>query len=328
MSKKNKNSLITIVVPIYNSELHIHDCITSIQSQSYDNIEIILVDDGSLDKCPEICDFYANKDSRIHVVHKNNEGSYQARKTGLQNASGEYIAFIDSDDWIAVNYIEELYRTIKNSDADIASCDAFFVHGKKKRVKKEVPAKTGLDTIYKILEGSLDGYTWLKLIRTNLLRQNNFFDIGKISLWEDILFSLEAYYFSNKIAYVSKPLYYYRFNYQSLCNQFSIKSATDIIGIVCNVELFLKSKKIFHLFEKNFNFLKARAKTLILIQVRKMERKNFIGLFPESNQYIYSLFTIPFYNRLEAYCYLNGLSFVGDLLKVLKKFLHRMREKI
>lgn len=317
--------LITVIVPVYKAELYIHDCIKSILSQSYENLEVIIVDDGSPDSCPSICDFYAEKDSRVCVIHKENEGSYQARKTGLKNASGEYVTFVDSDDWVDINYIEELYRVIEKNNADIASCDFFYVHGKKTFIKKEVPAETGMSTIHKLLEGSLDGYTWLKLIKTSLIKENFYIDIGRIALWEDILTSIELYYYSQQIAYISKPLYYYRYNNQSLCNHFNEKSVSDLIGVVCNVESFFKTKAITEVYEKNFNYLKARAKTLILVQVQKNLRKKYLSIYPEINKYIYTSSYIPFHNRLEAYFYLNKMPFIGDFLKIIKNVFRKIR---
>lgn len=114
--------LISIVVPVYKVEKYLARCVDSIISQTYRNIEVILVDDGSPDGCGTICDQYAQMDSRIHVIHKENGGLSDARNCGVQVANGEYITFIDSDDYIAPNYIEYLYRLIKENDADISCC--------------------------------------------------------------------------------------------------------------------------------------------------------------------------------------------------------------
>ncbi len=104
------NPLVSIIVPIYNVEQYLYECIDSIVSQTYTNLEIILVDDGSLDKCPQICDEYKQKDNRIRVIHKKNGGLSDARNAGLDVATGEYISFIDGDDVISEKFIELLYR--------------------------------------------------------------------------------------------------------------------------------------------------------------------------------------------------------------------------
>ena len=110
--------LVTIVLPIYNVEKYINRCIESVVSQTYSYLEIILVDDGSPDKCPQICDEWAEKDDRIKVIHKENQGLGMARNTGIENATGEYICFFDSDDYIAKDAIEKLYEALQENSAD------------------------------------------------------------------------------------------------------------------------------------------------------------------------------------------------------------------
>ncbi len=113
---------ISVIVPIYKVEEYLHRCIDSIINQTYTNLEIILVDDGSPDNCPMICDEYAKKDSRIRVIHKKNGGLSDARNAGLEIATGEYIGFVDSDDWIHKDMYHILYKNIIEKDADIAEC--------------------------------------------------------------------------------------------------------------------------------------------------------------------------------------------------------------
>lgn len=111
--------LVSIVLPIYNVEKYLDRCIESVVRQTYSNLEIILVDDGSPDGCPQKCDEWAKRDKRIKVIHKNNAGLGYARNTGIENASGEYICFFDSDDYIEVNTIEKAYEAAKRDNADI-----------------------------------------------------------------------------------------------------------------------------------------------------------------------------------------------------------------
>ena len=111
MAETLKNSpLVSVIIPVYNTEKYLLKCVDSVLAQTYTNIEIILVEDGSPDNCPTLCDEYAKKDSRIKVIHKKNEGSSLARKTGINNANGEYLAFVDSDDWVEENYIKKAIR--------------------------------------------------------------------------------------------------------------------------------------------------------------------------------------------------------------------------
>lgn len=116
------NAKISIVVPIYMVENYLEECIDSILNQTYENLQIILVDDGSLDRCGEIVEHYKNIDNRIHVIHKINGGISSARNTGIERADGDYIAFVDSDDVLDSYYVEKMLGIALNYDADIAGC--------------------------------------------------------------------------------------------------------------------------------------------------------------------------------------------------------------
>ena len=111
--------LVSVIVPIYKIERYLGTCIESIICQTYQNLEIILVDDGGKDRCPEICDLYSSKDRRISVIHKPNGGLVSARKAGLQQSSGKYISYVDGDDWISPGFIEALLTTAGSSGADV-----------------------------------------------------------------------------------------------------------------------------------------------------------------------------------------------------------------
>ena len=120
--------LVSIIVPVYNVEKYIHKCLNSILNQSYYNLEVILVDDGSTDKSGEICDEYALLDKRIHIIHKENGGLSSARNAALDIVSGEYIAFVDSDDWIEREMIEKLVEKAIEEEADMVQCGFRYVN--------------------------------------------------------------------------------------------------------------------------------------------------------------------------------------------------------
>lgn len=116
------SELVSIIVPVYKVEQYLSRCVDSILQQSYSNLEIILVDDGSPDSCGMICDEYQKKDSRVQVIHKSNGGLSDARNYGIEAAQGKYLAFVDSDDWLDFDMIDILYRVLTSQDADIAEC--------------------------------------------------------------------------------------------------------------------------------------------------------------------------------------------------------------
>ena len=118
---------VTVVVPVYNAEKYLTECLESIQRQTYSNIEIILVDDGSKDSSPALCDAFQKKDNRIKVVHKMNEGAGKSRNKGIEMATGDYILFVDSDDYIKSDMYQILYENIIKAKADISICDVLMV---------------------------------------------------------------------------------------------------------------------------------------------------------------------------------------------------------
>lgn len=133
-----QEGMVSVILPVYNVEKYINRCIESIINQTYKNLEIILIDDGSTDSCPQICDEWGKRDNRIKVVHKKNSGLGMARNTGINNALGEYICFFDSDDYIAVNAIEKLYKVLKEYNADVV-CFGFGNVDKNGNIRKLVP---------------------------------------------------------------------------------------------------------------------------------------------------------------------------------------------
>lgn len=133
------NGLVTIVLPIYNVEKYLNRCINSIVNQTYKNLEIILVDDGSPDKCPEMCDEWEKKDTRIKVIHKQNEGLGMARNTGIENATGDYICFFDSDDYLELTAIEKLYKLAEKTDPDIVTYGYSKVNDSGNIYEKSIP---------------------------------------------------------------------------------------------------------------------------------------------------------------------------------------------
>ena len=121
--------LISIIVPVYQVEAYLDRCVASLLAQTYVNLEIILVDDGSPDRCPAICDMYAQKDSRVRVIHQENAGLSGARNAGIEVAKGEYLAFVDSDDYVSENFIRVLYDLLKETGCAVSQCRFYNVHG-------------------------------------------------------------------------------------------------------------------------------------------------------------------------------------------------------
>lgn len=209
---KMNNPLISIIVPCYKVEEYLDKCIESIVKQTYKNLEIILVNDGSPDNCAQICDDWAKRDSRIKVIHKENGGLSSARNAGLDIAKGEYISFIDSDDFIDITFIEFLYLKLKESNADISCCGYYhYFNADLKEIRHFKNINLVMNSCEAIIKMNTIGYfgvgSWNKLYKSELFNDIRF-PIGKLS--EDWFILYKLIDKANKITYNSEPKYYYR----------------------------------------------------------------------------------------------------------------------
>ncbi len=211
---------VSIIVPIYKVEKEMDRCIKSILNQTYSNLEIILVNDGSPDKCPEMCNDYAEIDRRIKVIHKRNGGLSDARNEGLKIATGDYISFIDSDDWVADVFIECLLGSLIETNSDIAICNYYLVNEKGQKFKhkmvKEIEVlnhEEGISTLF--AQQKFGCMVCTKLYKKNLF---NNLEFPKGKLYEDIAISLPIFDRAKQSVLINKELYYYFQHENSIVN--------------------------------------------------------------------------------------------------------------
>lgn len=222
--------VISVIVPVYNVEKVLYHCIESILNQTFDDFELILVDDGSTDNSGKICDEYSEKDNRIRVIHKPNGGVSSARNAGIEAAKGEYICFVDSDDYLESNYLKELIETKKKyPDFDNVWCGFQTVEDYLKSNINTVASEynkdysfSDLSSIMDLCEKWLIQMPWNKLFETKIIKENNLLFPPELSLGEDYIFNLRYLDCTNgKIAVVNKPLYdYLRDGKESLDNKY------------------------------------------------------------------------------------------------------------
>lgn len=205
------NPLISVIVPIYDVEKYLARCVDSIVNQTYKNLEIILVDDGSPDLCPQMCDDYAEKDSRIKVVHKKNGGLSDARNAGMAVAKGEYISFIDSDDYVSDDFFECLLDVMNKENSDIAECSVVKLYEDNRfdEFSDDLSVKT-YDTqdamSVLIAENPFHQHVWNKLYKTELVRDIPY-AVGKLN--EDEFWTYQVFGRANKVSKLNKTMYYY-----------------------------------------------------------------------------------------------------------------------
>lgn len=209
-------TLISIIIPVYNVEKYLAECFETVANQTYRNIEIILVDDGSTDNSGVIADRLAESDPRAFVVHKTNRGLSDARNVGMRLAKGEYITFIDSDDYVDKKFIEKLFELAKKTDADIVQCENTRDVDRIGRGSKNVVSMSGLDAFIELMKfRTVSPPAWGKLYKLSLFRNNNLeFPFGR--LHEDTAILYKLIYFARTFACLDAALYYYRINDSSI----------------------------------------------------------------------------------------------------------------
>ena len=214
---------ISIIIPVYNVDKYIKKCLDSIVEQTHKNLEIILIDDGSSDNSGKICDEYSKKNKRIKIFHQKNSGVSVARNKGIDNATGDYIMFVDPDDWIELNACEKLLNKIKKDDLDILVFNFYkeYIHSSEKHKRyKFNDRKTIIEKLQaKILAPSMKipqfdiqgvGFTWNKIVSAESIRNQKFPFEGKKAIFEDVVFYYNLLEKVKKVEICNEYLYHYR----------------------------------------------------------------------------------------------------------------------
>lgn len=250
-----KQPLISVIIPIYNVEDFLDDCIQSILNQTYQNLEIILVDDGSPDRCGAICDFYVQKDSRIHVIHKENGGLSSARNAGIDVCHGDYIYCLDSDDYIDASMLETLYDSMTEADAQLAFCNMQYIDANGRFLtSKDSYREYELPDAVWTQEDFWHYYEHVGkipcVITSNKLFKRELFSklrypVGKIHEDEFVIHYLVAG--CQKISCVSSRLYFYRQHSTSIMsNRYAAKQLDVVEAFVDRIHFFTKQKQSSH----------------------------------------------------------------------------------
>lgn len=227
--------LISIIIPVYDVEKYLHKCVDSVLAQTYRNIEVILVDDGSPDGCPGICDVYGKKDRRVKVIHKVNGGLSDARNEGLDIARGEFIAFVDSDDFISPRMIEMLYISLYKNSADIAICGVSDIYedvpqgvlSSENYIREKKIISGELATEYILEDAVIVAHAWDKLYKAGLFK-NIRFPIGK--RFEDMYVTHQVIQRAQRVVLIPDILYTYVHRSTSISYTKMAQNCYDICG--------------------------------------------------------------------------------------------------
>ena len=280
---------VSIVMPIYNVERYIKKSIKSVLNQTHENFELILVDDGSTDRSGNIADQFAKRDTRIKVIHKKNGGLSDARNVGMSQATGEYMVFIDSDDYWESDLLKSVFDFNKNGDLDIVvfgyvadfyGADSSITHTENHIEETKVIIKES-QSVVDIKHKNLLGYAWNKVYRTSLIRGRNLMFAKGVSYVEDILFNSQAFQCAKKVGFLGMPLYHYS---QRSSETLGKKYYSDMgdLDILANQE-FCKALRALNVSDKDIStfssrnlYMKARWSIYIIANTDRIGRKTKI----------------------------------------------------
>lgn len=217
-----KEEKVSIIIPVYNVEKYLKECVLSVENQNYKNIEIILINDGSSDNSSNLCDELADTYKNIKVFHVSNGGVSRARNLGIKAATGKYIAFIDSDDFINENMLFSLVSKLEEKNADLAVCNYSYFY-KNKNIPSDFTSKEVLSIeeakVGMFKNNSIRGFTCNKIFHSKIIKENNIFFNEDIKICEDLLFCFQYLSFCKRVVTMSVPLYNYRMRKSSASNK-------------------------------------------------------------------------------------------------------------
>ena len=276
---------ISVIVPVYKAEKYLHRCVDSILAQTFTNFELILVDDGSPDSSGALCDEYAQKDSRVKVIHKENGGVASARQCGMDNATGIYTIHADPDDWVETTMLEELYNKAIAENADMVICDFYVSESCGNTYKKQtLSGNDSQNVLDDLLYHRIHGSLWNKLIKRSCYTNNNIRFVEGLNYCEDYLVCVKCLMHNIKVTYLNKAFYYYDqiVNDDSITRRFTTKTIEQIKLFITNLEKILNNRQeIINLHKLDLKFLVFQGNM----------QKEFKELYPEVNGQIWQMKT-------------------------------------
>lgn len=238
---------LSVIVPVYNVERHIRKCLESLANQTLDDIEIIVVDDGSTDLSKDIIKEYVENYNNVKYYKKENGGLSDARNYGMEHATGEYIAFLDADDYIDFKAYEKMYEKAKKENSDVVECNFYWVYGKRKKkdIGKKYENKSEMLQTARVV-------AWNKIYKKELLEKTQI-EFPKGLQYEDVEFFYKLVPYIEKISFVKEPLIYYVQRKESLSN-YQNEKVKDIFKVLDNVILFYKDKNLYEKYKEELEY--------------------------------------------------------------------------
>lgn len=296
--------IVSVIIPVYNAESTIHIALESLIKQSYPKLEIVLVNDHSTDHTFEVIQKYIppleNRGISAKIIlHPNNQGVASARNTGLEHATGEFIYYVDADDYLEVDAIELLINEAVSKDADIVGCNWFLTFEKNERRMNQPSFTSPKEAIQKMLNGSMRWNLWLFMARRSLYVNEKIHFTPGMNMGEDLMVMVKLFTKASRVVYLDKALYHYgQSNGHSLTKIYSDAHIREVTANVKEVEQYLFSSKFSDPAEFNLNFLKLNIKLPLLISDQEEQYRLWLNWFPESNDNVMTNKALPFRTRL------------------------------
>lgn len=320
---------ISVIVPIYNVEKFLKRCLDSIINQTYNNLEIILINDGSPDDCHKICEEYKNKDERIIYISKKNEGVSATRNIGLEIASGEYIAFVDSDDYIENDMFEVLYNDLIKYDADLSYCQIINRNVVPFNDNILMTSQEALEILVKPYKG-LEGYSCNKLYKKSIIDNNNIRFNKDILFWEDIYFVCEYLNCCEKnIVSVNKKLYFYENNENNVSNEcFGPGVKTSLLALE-KMEKIYKDKAFYDTFLARKVMRCINLKTMMFLDNKKDEefKEKCNEIIDKNIKRVLKSKKVEKMTKIKVFIFYYFFYFINIIKKIRKSF-RRIKRKI
>lgn len=312
---------ISVIVPVYNTEKYLHRCVDSILAQTFTDFELLLIDDGSTDSSGAICDEYAQKDSRVRVFHKKNGGVSSARNLGLDNAKGEWISFVDSDDWIELSMLDEVYKKVCESCSDIVFVDINinFPNNKNQYYESFRWKYTPQDSLKTYLKQSRLCPCWA-LIRRSIIEINKIRFPENLTIYEDFYTMVRIVYKSAVIGQIEKTLYNYRMQNSSAIH--TIQQERILINqqwAYSSILNFFEDNGVYHLYASSLY-----ARILHDYQhwaLDPLMQEKFREIYPLKKDYIWQCSTINIKLKIIMWCITNKMLYVAKILCVIRNFI-------
>lgn len=297
--------LVSVIIPVYNAEMSIHSSLDSLKNQTYPSLELIFVNDCSVDSSIDVISNYkknfAERGFQVNIIsHMKNMGVAAARNTGLDAATGDYICWLDADDLLIESAIEEMINKLEEEESDIISCDWYLSFEKNARYMNQPAISTPRDAIEKMLLGKMRWNLWLFIAKRTLYEENKIRFVPGKNMGEDLFVTIKLFASAHRVTYLNKALYSYsQNNVTSLTKQYHSKHIEEVTDNVNEVANFLENNGILGTSLQDLvNCLKLNIKLPLLVSGKKESYSLWQTWFKEANKYSFVNKALPFRTRL------------------------------